>query len=47
MEMFLITLISRVVYRKRYDELELPDGSDQETKGNQENSGVNAEGSIL
>ncbi|XP_066477408.1 organic solute transporter subunit alpha-like [Tiliqua scincoides] len=47
MEMFLITLISRVVYRKRYDDLDLPDGSDQETKGNQENSRASAEGSIL
>nr|XP_020644868.1 organic solute transporter subunit alpha-like [Pogona vitticeps] len=31
LEMFLITLFSRVVYRKRYDDLELPLGSDQET----------------
>lgn len=47
MEMFLITLVSRVVYRKRYDDLELPEGSDLETKGNEENNGVNVEGSIL
>nr|XP_056718012.1 organic solute transporter subunit alpha-like [Euleptes europaea] len=38
MEMFLITLISRVVYRKRYDDLELPGCSGQETKHNDQDS---------
>ncbi|XP_053166173.1 organic solute transporter subunit alpha-like isoform X2 [Hemicordylus capensis] len=38
MEMFLITLISRVVYRKRYDDLELPESSEQETVINKQNS---------
>uniref|UniRef100_A0A8D0KNW3 Organic solute transporter subunit alpha-like n=1 Tax=Salvator merianae TaxID=96440 RepID=A0A8D0KNW3_SALMN len=38
MEMFLITLISRVVYRKKYDELELPLDSEQEMKSNRQST---------
>lgn len=38
MEMFLITLISRVVYRKRYDDLEFPECPGQETKKNNQDS---------
>ncbi|XP_073213747.1 organic solute transporter subunit alpha-like isoform X2 [Lepidochelys kempii] len=41
MEMFLITLISRVVYRKRYDDLELPECTDQETSDNKQNTKIN------
>uniref|UniRef100_K7GCT8 Organic solute transporter subunit alpha-like n=2 Tax=Pelodiscus sinensis TaxID=13735 RepID=K7GCT8_PELSI len=41
MEMFLITLISRVVYRKRYDDLDLPECTDQETQDNNQNTKVN------
>ncbi|XP_062983756.1 organic solute transporter subunit alpha-like [Elgaria multicarinata webbii] len=37
MEMFLITLISRVIYRKRYDDVELPQDSDQAAKATKQN----------
>nr|XP_028583300.1 organic solute transporter subunit alpha-like [Podarcis muralis]XP_028583301.1 organic solute transporter subunit alpha-like [Podarcis muralis] len=47
MEMFLITLISRVVYRKGNDDLELPVVSDQETKGNKQSSRISVEGNIF
>ncbi|XP_061485427.1 organic solute transporter subunit alpha-like [Rhineura floridana] len=47
LEMFLITLTSRVIYRKKYDDLELPVGSDQETKDNKQNSKITMEGNIF
>ncbi|XP_074839478.1 organic solute transporter subunit alpha-like [Carettochelys insculpta] len=40
MEMFLITLFSRVVYRKRYDDLELPECTDQEARSTNQNTRV-------
>lgn len=47
MEMFLITLISRVVYRKRYDDLELPEFTDQETRHNKQNTKTNLNGKVI
>uniref|UniRef100_A0A8C3RYI1 Organic solute transporter subunit alpha n=2 Tax=Chelydra serpentina TaxID=8475 RepID=A0A8C3RYI1_CHESE len=47
MEMFLITLISRVVYRKRYDDLELPECTDQETSDNKQNTKINLNGNVI
>ncbi|XP_077199127.1 organic solute transporter subunit alpha-like isoform X1 [Paroedura picta] len=47
MEMFLITLISRVVYRKRYDDLELPECSGQETKGNNQENKIRLGADII
>ncbi|XP_034610906.1 organic solute transporter subunit alpha-like [Trachemys scripta elegans] len=47
MEMFLITLISRVVYRKRYDDLELPGCTDQETSDNKQNTKINLNGKVI
>ncbi|XP_042312146.1 organic solute transporter subunit alpha-like isoform X2 [Sceloporus undulatus] len=46
-EMFLITLISRVVYRKRYDDLDLPPGPDQETKTEKQKSKIDVGGNIF
>nr|XP_033805826.1 organic solute transporter subunit alpha-like isoform X3 [Geotrypetes seraphini] len=40
MEMFLITLVSRVFYRKRYDELEHTETAEQETKDNTQNNRI-------
>ncbi|XP_069060918.1 organic solute transporter subunit alpha-like isoform X2 [Pleurodeles waltl] len=37
MEMFLITMLSRVFYRKRYEELEFSEVDDQETNDNTQN----------
>ncbi|KAF7251276.1 Organic solute transporter subunit alpha [Varanus komodoensis] len=45
MEMFLITLISRVVYRKRYD-LEFLQDSDQATKGTKRNNTISEKANI-
>ncbi|KAH0624744.1 hypothetical protein JD844_032501 [Phrynosoma platyrhinos] len=45
-EMFLITLISRVVYRKRYDDLALPPGPEQETSEKQK-SKIDVGGNIF
>lgn len=47
MEMFLITLISRVVYRKRYDDLELPECPGLENKGNNQDSKIGLGGNII
>ncbi|XP_030055568.1 organic solute transporter subunit alpha-like [Microcaecilia unicolor] len=44
MEMFLITLLSRVFYRKRYDELEHPETADQEAKDNTQNTKISLNG---
>ncbi|KAM9171318.1 organic solute transporter subunit alpha-like isoform 1-T1 [Pangshura tecta] len=47
MEMFLITLISRAVYRKRYDDLELPECTDQETSDNKQNAKIKLNGKVI
>lgn len=47
MEMFLITLISRVVYRKKHDDLELPECFNQETKDNKHHSRIDFAGKII
>ncbi|XP_014451200.1 organic solute transporter subunit alpha [Alligator mississippiensis] len=47
MEMFLITLISRVVYRKRYNDLELPECTNQETMGDKPTAKVNLNGQVI
>ncbi|EMP25641.1 Organic solute transporter subunit alpha [Chelonia mydas] len=47
MEMFLITLISRVVYRKRYDDLKLPECTDQETSDSKQNTKINLKGKFI
>ncbi|XP_030050529.1 organic solute transporter subunit alpha-like [Microcaecilia unicolor] len=44
MEMFLITLLSRVFYRKCYDELEHPETADQEAKDNTQNTKISLNG---
>uniref|UniRef100_A0A803SXE9 Organic solute transporter subunit alpha n=1 Tax=Anolis carolinensis TaxID=28377 RepID=A0A803SXE9_ANOCA len=47
MEMFLITLTSRVVYRKRYDDLDLSLDPDQETKGEKLKSNISVGSNIF
>uniref|UniRef100_A0A8D0G2E7 Organic solute transporter subunit alpha n=1 Tax=Sphenodon punctatus TaxID=8508 RepID=A0A8D0G2E7_SPHPU len=48
MEMFLITLISRVVYRQKYDDLELPvSAGNQETSDNKQNNKINLSGKAV
>ncbi|XP_054038209.1 organic solute transporter subunit alpha-like isoform X2 [Rissa tridactyla] len=46
MEMFLITLISRVVYRRRYDDLEPPECTAEEDGDNKQNPKIILNGTV-
>ncbi|XP_025894459.1 organic solute transporter subunit alpha-like [Nothoprocta perdicaria] len=45
-EMFLITLISRVVYRRRYDDLEPPEGTPEEGDDNKQTPKITLNGAL-